>query len=220
MEAFTPTRAVKITSRKKRPTTLPFGRKAGPLTLGPNRPVGKDGKYFARCTCGHQGWYAIEELEKLVYAKSGCGQPKCNALTFREAIWNTPESLRLQLFTLITLYPQELESYWGGTFDDLYELSFEDAYLNFAEALDGVAGKWVTRVDPELPLIEGNVTLGAKPDRTLTSLHRVKVDVDGVPMRMKELCQLSGLGAYELLMKLYKRGSTDDLLFTLLEGDL
>lgn len=218
MKTFAPTRQVKITSVRlpHAPPPLPFNRKVGPITVGPNRPMGRDKRYFASCDCGHSGWYQVADLLAILDSKSGCGQPKCNALSFRAAVWRTEDSLPLQLFTLLLICPQDVESLWGGTFDDLYEVGFEEACANLLPHLEG-SGAWLCRKDLELPFIEGNVYLGSKPDPAIQGAHKARIEVDGTPMKMRELCEIAGLGVYDLLMKLYKLGTTDDLLFHLLE---
>ena len=216
---FTPSRQVKIMSVKTsghNATPLPFGRKIGPIKVGPNRPKGNPPKYFAQCDCGRQLWCEPKELLSILEDRSGCGHDQCTTLSFRAAVWHTEESLRLQLFSLLLVCPQDIQSWWGGTFDDMYSLSFEEGYQNLLADLEG-EGIWMTRIDPTLPFMEGNMSFGKKPDVALQRVKSHFITVDGTPMRVTELCEISGLGAFDLLMKIYKLGTTDDLLFKLLE---
>ena len=220
MGSFTPSRQVKIMSVKtggKKAKVLPFGRKIGPIKVGPDRPKGNPPTYFAQCDCGRHGWYQPKELLAILEDKSGCGHPQCSALSFRAAVWHSKDSLRLQLFSLLLFYNHMVQSRWGGSFDDMYSLPFDEAYENLLEDLE-VEGVWLNRIDPELPFMEGNVRFGRKPDIALQRVRSYSIPVEGIPMRVTELCELSGLGAFDLLMKIYKLGTTDDLLINIMEA--
>lgn len=221
MGSFTPSRQVKILSVKtsgEKAKLLPFGSKIGPIKVGPDRPKGNPPKYFAQCDCGRQGWYRPADLLEILDSQSGCGHEKCNALSFRATIWRSPDSLRLQLFSLLLLCPDLVQSRWGGTFDDMYSLSFDAGYTNLLADLEGT-GIWLSRVDPSLPFMEGNVGFSRRPDPVLQKVRSHSIAVDGVAMRVTELCEIAGLGASELLLKIYKLGTTDDLLIKLMEEE-
>lgn len=219
---FTPTRRVQIQSLEigsgKALKLLPFGRKVGHLKIGPNRPVGKDQRIFATCDCGHTGWYTCEELREKLDRWAGCGEPTCTALSFNETIWASDESLRMQLFCLLALCPERIQSDWGGKLDDMYTLDLDQGLENLQAYLteQGYSGVWLSRFDEGLPFLEDNVFLSRKPDKVLRGFATARIEVDEEMFTMKELCQLSGLAPFELLMKLYKLGTTDDLIFNLM----
>jgi hypothetical protein len=91
--------------------------------------------------------------------------------------------------------------------------------LNLEEYLleKGQVGVWLGRKDSYLPFMESNVFLGNKPDKLLLNFDKGKIEVEGEMMTMKELCQFSKLDADQLLLMIYELGTTDDLLFNLLE---
>lgn len=219
---FTPTRQVKIRSvhidSGKAQKLLPFGRKVGHLKIGPDRPIGKDRRYFATCDCGHTGWYTAEELRGKLDRWGGCGEPTCTALSFSETVWASEESLRMQLFCLLMLCPERIQSDWGGTLDDMYELDLDQGLENLQSYLteQGYNGVWLSRYDEGLPFLEDNVYLTRKPDKMLRGFSTARIEVDEEMFTMQELCQLSGLTPFALLIKLYKLGTTDDLIFNLM----
>jgi hypothetical protein len=198
---------------------LPFGRKVGHIKVGANRPVGNPARYFATCDCGNKDFYLLEELKEIISRWGGCGKPDCTALNFKDTVWTSPDSLRMQLHVLLMLAPEEVESWWGGTMDDVHELDRDAGYRNLEEYLleKGQVGVWLGRKDSYLPFMESNVFLGNKPDKLLLNFDKGKIEVEGEMMTMKELCQFSKLDADQLLLMIYELGTTDDLLFNLLE---
>ena len=221
---FTPSRQVKInsihTSTGKAQKLLPFGRKVGHLKVGPDRPIGRDRRYYAACDCGHSGWYTADQLRGMLSRWGGCGEETCTALSFKETVWTSDEeSLRIQLFCLQLLTPDKIQSDWGGTLDDLYTVDLDQGLDNLRSYLtgQGYSGVWLSRFQEELPFLEGNVFLSQKPDKVLRRFALAKVEVDEEMFTMQELCQLSGLTSFNLLIKMYKLGTTDDLIFNLME---
>jgi len=214
---------VRITSfnaDKKTPTpTLPFGKKVGHIKVGPNRSIGKDQKYFATCDCGRSDWYTAGELWGMLDNYGGCGMDDCTALSFRDTVWYSDESLKMQLYTVLLLRPEDVQSVWGGTMDDLYEVGLKQALTNLQDYFteEHCSGVWLSRKDEGLPFMEGNLRLSTKPDAVFRQFAKASVLVEGEPMTMKELCCISGLNASELLLRLYKLGTTDDLLLNLME---
>lgn len=199
---------------------LPFGKKVGHMKVGPNRPVGKRfPKYFATCDCGHTGWYSERDLNEILSRWGGCGEPSCTALNFHETVWTSPDSLRIQLHILLLLCPEEVESWWGGRMDDFHELDRDQGFRNLEEYLleRGYSGVWLGRKDTGLPFMESNVILSSRPDEVFLRFDKATVEVEGERMSMKELCSISGLTADQLLTMIYELGTTDDLLFNLLE---
>ncbi|PNV83377.1 MAG: hypothetical protein C0610_17105 [Desulfobacteraceae bacterium] len=219
---FTPTKQVKIrslhTGSGKAKKALPFGRKVGHLKVGPDRPIGKTQRYYAACDCGHTDWYEAQELREMLERWGGCGQPTCTALSFNETVWASEESLRLQLFFLLALCPDRVQSDWGGKLDDMYELDLDQGLANLQSYLTdhGYSGVWLSRYDEGLPFLEDNVYLSNKPDKSLRGFALSRIEVDEEMFTMHELCQLSGLAPFALLMKMYELGTTDDLIFNLM----
>lgn len=217
---FKPSRKVSITppGRSRKPN-LPFNSKSGHLTIGPNRPTGKDSRYYAACDCGHRGWYTEAELLDMVDGFSGCGRPSCSAMSYHDKLWVSPDSLKIQHFTITLLRPELMQSWWGGTMDDFYEISQQEGFDNLMGYLEasGISGVWLGRLDENLPFMEGNVRLGKQPDKILRFFAKAKVEVEGSLFTMKELCNISGAKAEDLLLKIYEIGGTDDLLFKLME---
>lgn len=216
---FKPSTQIPLGEFNAKPT-LPFGRKVGHMKVGPNRPVGKGPKYFATCDCGNTGWYTVNELSEILSRWGGCGEPSCTALNFHETVWISPDSLRMQLHILLLLCPEEVESWWGGTMDDFHEIDRDQGFRNLEEYLleKGYSGVWLGRRDTGLPFMESNVYLTSRPDDVLLHFDKAKVDVEGQMMTMKELCHISGLSADQLLTMIYELGTTDDLLYLLLEN--
>lgn len=216
-----PITAVDIASGKPPRAEIHFNRKVGHLTIGPNRPIGRAKKIYATCDCGSKNWYPMDELERMVRERAGCGTKTCTALSFGEAVWRTPEATRLQLFTLLLIRPEEVESLWGGTADDVFEVPFEQAVENLNQYLvgQGCTGLWLARKDKLLPFMQSNVTLGNRPDPMMSQFSDATVEVEGVKMSMKELCSIGNMNASSLLLTLYERGTTDDLLVHLMENN-
>lgn len=217
---FEPSRKVPLTKLgTARKPDLPFNSRSGHLTIGPNRPTGKDKRYYAACDCGHKGWYTEGELRGMVDGHSGCGRPACSAMSYHDKLWVTPDSLQIQHFTITLLRPELIQSWWGGTMDDMYDMEQMEGFLHMQDYLmtGGYSGVWLTRLDENLPFLEGNLRLGKRPDKILRKFSKAKVMIDEVEFSMEELCHLSGLNAEDLLLKIYRRGGTDDLLFNLME---
>mgnify|MGYP003559657950 CR=1 FL=1 len=202
--------------------SIPFGRRRGPLTVGPRTAVGISRKFLRTCDCGHSGWYGPLEALALLDAGKGCQGPKCSALGYREAVWTSgPEaSKRLQLFTLLLLRKDEVESWWGGSLDDVNELSFDEGYAHFSAYVrtKGVrrGGPWIHRLDVELPFLEGNVVLDRKPDPVFLHMKQEVLEVDGQRVKVSELCQITGLAPADLMLKIFRLGTCDDLMFKLM----
>ena len=201
---------------------LPFNKRVGPMKVGPNAPKIVDGKllYYAVCKCGQTGWYEEGQLRDILELKTGCGGERCTAVSFRHAVWRTEESLRLQLFTFLLIGSKHVSSFYGGTHDDMYKLDFEEAYENLEEELKlqgESSGPWLSRKADDLPFMEGNVQVGYEPDPLLRRANRCFILVDGSPIRLDEVGELSGLSTQTLLMRIYKLGGTDDLLYKLME---
>jgi len=217
-QKFEPSTTIPLTTALNEPA-LPFGRKVGHMKIGPNRPIGKPVKYFATCDCGHKDFYTVEQLREILSRWGGCGTDGCTALNFRDTVWTSPDSLRMQHSLLLVMCPEEVESWWGGTMDDLAELTPEQGYRNLEAYLDdsGLTGKWLSRKDPFLPFMESNVKLGSEPDKMFMRFDRAKLQVEGEILTMKELCRISKLNADQLLIMIYELGTTDDLLYNLLE---
>lgn len=217
---FTPSRKVSLTAPgHKRKPLLPFNQKTGHLKIGPNRPTGKDRKYYAACDCGHKGWYTEDQLLQMIDGYSGCGQETCSAMTYHDKLWTSPDSLRIQHFTVLLLRPELLQSWWGGTMDDLYQTDSGEGYERLLTHLKegGHAGVWLGRKDESKPFLEGNTLLTKRPDKVLRSFRGGRVEVEGTSFTMKELCGIANLTAEELLLKIYEYGTTDDLLYRLME---
>jgi len=217
---FKPSQQIPLGSLEENQPILPFNRKIGHMKVGPNRPIGKkERKYFAACDCGHSDWYTVEALSEILNRWGGCGQPNCTALNFGELVWTTEDSLRIQHTLLLILCPEEVESWWGGTMDDVHELDRYSGYRNLEEYLleQGYSGVWLGRKNTLLPFMESNVVLSAEPDSVFQRFSKAKVEVDGQQFTMKELCSISGMSADQLLITIYELGTTDDLLFYLLE---
>lgn len=204
---------------------IPFGRRRGPLTVGPRAPVGIHRKFLLMCDCGHSGWYEAVEIVSLLDQGKGCQSEKCSAIGYREAVWveEPTVSRKLQLYTLLLLKGEEVQSWWGGTLDDTHELTFAEAYENFSAYVQtrGVrrGGPWIRRLDPELPFLEGNVILSKKPDPVFVHMRDGALDVDGQRMKVRELCALTGLSPADLMLKIFKIGTCDDLIFNLMSEE-
>lgn len=219
MNTFEPSRTAPLSAFAEEVDLLPYGRRVGPLRLGPNRPTGKQGLIHAVCDCGHSGWYTKDCLQSLVDMHSGCGQPSCTALSLTDKVWASPDSLRLQLCLLLAMCPDQVQSAWGGTLDDLYTVSREDAEValkDYVDSLQGL-GQWMVRIDEELPYMEGNVRRGVKPEKAFRRFSNTKVTVDGTEFTLKELCDIGNKTAAQVLSMICDRGTTDDLLAALME---
>ena len=209
----------KVVNARSAEATLPFGQKVGPLKIGHNRPLGRERKFYAQCECGTGRWYTASTLHLMIDDRLGCGEPDCCVISLKEKLWrDKEESLRLQLFLLLVTQPDEVQSVWGGSLDDLTPVrSFEEGYDNLTSYLKG-GGQWFKRHDEELPFIEGNVSLSYTPDGLLSKVASGTVLIEGVPMSFRELCHKTGLRATDLLLKLYKLRDCEDLLLTIMEG--
>jgi hypothetical protein len=218
MKTFEPSRTAPLSVFAEEEVELPYSRRSGPLKLGPNRPVGKENKIHAVCDCGHSEWYPKEELRKLVESHSGCGRYTCTALSLTDKIWASPESLRLQLCLLLALCPEQVPSLWGGTLDDLYSVSREEAEASLTKyraTLKGL-GVWLVRIDEELPYMEGNLKRSARPEKSFRRFGGVKITVDGTEFTLKELCSIGKRTAAQVLSTICDMGTTDDLIAVLL----
>jgi hypothetical protein len=135
-------------------------------------------------------------------------------------VWASDESLRIQLSTLLLLCPEEVESWWGGTMDDMFELeTLDEAVLHLSMYLEDkdFTGVWISRKDDRMPFMETNVLLSSKPDVVFMRYAKGTVEVEGQLMSMKELCSIGQVNASELLLLMYEMGTTDDLLINLME---
>jgi len=217
-----PSKTIHLDTKGAKPGEgLPFNRKVGHLKVGPNRPIGKESKFFFTCDCGNSGWLTAGEMREILCRYSGCGEPDCTALSFDETVWTSRDSLRIQLFALLLLCPEDVQSFWGGTMDDMYEgIDFEEALINLSLYLEDndCGGVWLGRVSERLPFMETNVRLSSKPDKVLLNFSKAKIEVEGEDMTMKELCGIGNLSPDELLLRLYELGTTDDLLINLMEN--
>jgi hypothetical protein len=219
MNTFEPSRKAPLSAFIEVPDLLPYGRRSGPLKIGPNRPVGKQGLIHAVCDCGNSGWYPKAQLQTMVDTHSGCGEPSCTALSLADKVWASPDSLRLQLCLLLAMCPDQVQSAWGGTLDDLYVVSREEAETALKDYMAGLPGMglWVVRIDDELPYMEGNVKRGTKPEKAFRRFSNTKITVDGTEFTLKELCDIGNRTAAEILSMICDRGTTDDLLAALME---
>ncbi len=215
---FQPTRTAPLSAFTARRQRLPYGRRRGSLKIGPNRPTGRDSRIFAACDCGHTGWYTEEALWHLLNHWESCAEPGCTKTPLRDRIWQSPDSLKMQLFYLTLFHPEEVQSAWGGTLDDLYVTSLEEGAIKLSDYLTSTQpeGAWVGRYDLHLPFIEGNVRLQDLPDPLLKKAERASLLVDGERFTLKELCGLGNTSPGVLLMWIYERGGTDDLIADLI----
>lgn len=211
-------RKVELKSYPTVENRLPFGQQVGPLKIGQNKPIGKERKIYAQCDCGTGRWYTPDTLRLMIEDRLGCGEPHCHVISLKDKLWrDKDESLRLQLFLLLVTQPEEVQSCWGGSFDDMSDVfDFEEAYDNLTEYLTG-EGQWFKRRDEEMPFIEGNVTFSHVPDGMLAKVTSGNVWVGDVSLSFRELSRKTGLKAPDLLLKLYKLRGSEDILLTLLE---
>ncbi len=225
---FEPSEVIPISSIQKRALTedewaegcIPFGRRVGHLLVGPQKPVGEGRQFYAQCDCGTQIWKSATELLELVRKHRSCGEPACTANGLRERVWYAEDSLRMQLYLLLLLAPEEFQSPWGGCLDEMVQVGFEEGLRALREHLSCVKppeGKnWLVRIDEDLPFIEGNVTLGERADKILRGVRQRSITVEGQQVSVKELCSISGLTPSKLLVRIYRLGTTENLFYNLM----
>jgi hypothetical protein len=227
-----PSRVVPLKSFGQRETaemraerSIPFGRRRGPLTVGPRTAVGVSRKFLLTCDCGHSGWYGPMEILALLDAGRGCQGPQCSAMGYREVVWTGEPhiSRRLQLFTLLLLRKSEVQSWWGGALDDVSELSFSEGYANFSAYVRmphvRKKGPWIRRLDENLPFLEGNIMLAAKPDPLFQRMRQEAIEIDGQRVKVNELCELTSLNPADLMLKIFRLGTCDDLMYKLMSEE-
>ncbi len=203
---------------------LPFNRKVGLLTMGPRRVTGRARKFFALCECGARVEGTALELLRMIDRGLGCGQDDCSAVSFKDVVWGrTDESVRIQLFILLRVCPEEVQSLWGGTLDDMWQPTFDEAAATLEHYLHAdewpESSVWLARLNPDLPFMEGNVGLSRKPDDALKRMASKAIDVGGQDMSLRELCQVTGLELPDLMLRIYRIGETDSLLERLLNWE-
>lgn len=198
--------------------SLPYGSKIGRLRVG---AYSASGKCTLTCDCGYKGTLAHKTVRKLLKQGMGCGTADCTVDSFERMLWaDVNNSLKIQLFLLTQLLPDEVPSRWGGQLDDFEEIDLDQAYANFlADELSGKPPetvKWIERHTVELPFMPGNVVMTGMPSRLLAKSSNMSIDAGAGEMLISEIIKFTGKTESEVLLKAFEMRTFDGVIAELI----
>ena len=176
---------------------LPFGQQVGPLRVGGVDPVElSKTKFTATCDCGNTVILTAEKIAARVKYGIGCGRLSCSHTSFKTAVKHCAEAaIEAQLNFLICFMPEMLQSFWGGTDDDAFDvdpnmalsnlLQFVEPYIDYTKG-----AWWINRVNKSLPFCESNLAIGTCPSRIFRR-SKFFYEVGGSSFSIEELALLN-----------------------------
>ena len=196
---------------------VPYGAVVGKLTIGPKA---HKNRCKVTCECGYVGRLANKRVLQLLNDGIGCQKPDCERTVDHEAVAAANSSLELQLFLLSQVYNNELPSRWGGSLDDFEELTPKQGYRNFlADMLEGrkpEEQRWISRANPDLPYIVGNLELSRTPNNLIEKAAQIPVDAGAGLMLIDDICAVANAEIRNVIAYARRRGSFQGILSDLL----
>lgn len=147
-------------------------------------------RYQAKCRCGALMLLTEKEMLAKQYSKTGCRSMSCTAETVEQKLAaDFFMVLKYQHFILLTVCPELVCSWWGGTADDGLKTSWQVGADRFAQYVynsdlpllqPAPNFSFISRINKELPYIEGNLKFSDLPEQKVRrTIGRVKVSVHG-----------------------------------------